>query len=60
MVLILSQKPDEGKQKLKLVHAKRKIYNERIEFTMPVPQNYKTRKNFSKITRFKSTTKLDY
>ena len=42
MVLILSQKPDEGKQKLKLVHAKRKIYNERIEFTMPVPQNYKT------------------
>ena len=60
MVLILSQKPDEGKQKLKLVHAKRKIYNERIEFTMPVPQNYKTRKSFSKITRFKSTTKLDY
>ena len=60
MVLILSQKPDEGKQKLKLVHAKRKIYNERIEFTMPVLKIIKTRKNFSKITRFKSTTNLDY
>ena len=46
MVLILSQKPDEGKQKLKLVHAKRKIYNERIEFTMPVPQNYKNQEEF--------------
>ena len=39
MVLILSQKPDEGNQ-LKLVHEK-KIYNERIEFTMPIPQNNK-------------------
>ena len=45
----LKPKPDE-ETKLKLVHAKRKIYNERVEFTMPVLKIIKTRKNFSKIT----------
>ena len=42
----LKSKPDEGKPELKLVHEKRKIYNERIEFTMPIPQNYKNKEEF--------------